>query len=200
MPPVVAAPPEAMPAEPAPAAAPDSHYEVIDGRIVEKPPMGAYECIFASWMLELVGPILRALGLGRLVNEVLFNLGPRVTRQRRPDLAFVSFERWPRGRRVPRGEAWALVPEIAIEVTSPSNALDEVLEKLDDYFRAGVRRVWVIHPLRGVFYDYASPTEVQILTRADVLDGGDVLPGFRLPLADLFTDELAPEEAPEGNP
>jgi Uma2 family endonuclease len=199
MPPVVAEP--AAPDRPAaPAADPDLLYEVIDGRIVEKPPMGAFECAFASILIEYLAPFLRDTRVGRLHSEMLFDLGPAVTRRRRPDLAFVSSQRWPRERRVPYAEAWAMVPDLAIEIISPSNAAEQVVEKLDDYFRAGVRRVWVIYPVQQKVYDHISPTRANILTRDDALDGGEILPGFRLPLADLFTDELAPEDAAEGNP
>ena len=61
-----------------------------------------------------------------------------------------------------------------------------MIEKIDDYFASGVRRVWVIYPLYAKFYDYESPTSVRILTRYDTLGGGEVLPGFQLPLSELF--------------
>ena len=117
---------------------------------------------------------------------MLFMLLREKNLQRRPDLAFVSFERWPRGKPVPGTNAWEVVPNLAIEVISPTNSANEVIEKLDDYFAAGVQRVWVIYPLYGKFYDYSSPTSVRILTRTDTLTGADVLPGFELPLAELF--------------
>lgn len=106
--------------------------------------------------------------------------------QRRPDLAYISFERWPRGKSVPATNAWEVVPDLAIEIVSPTNGAYEVIEKLEEYFASGVRRVWVIYPPFAKFYDYDSPESVRILKRSDILEGGDVLPGFRLALSDLF--------------
>ena len=78
---------------------------------------------------------------------------------------------------------------LAIEVISPSNTADEVEDKKRDYFRAGVRQVWVVYSRQGVVHICTSTTQVQILTGEQELDGGDLLPGFRLPLATLFAEE-----------
>lgn len=107
---------------------------------------------------------------------------------RRPDVAFVSRERWPTDRPVPRTAAWDVVPDIAIEVISPTNLSIDDIKKIDEYFRAGSRAVWVLYPGPEVakIYVYASPTAVTILGLDDVLEGGAVLPGFRLPVRELF--------------
>ena len=61
---------------------------------------------------------------------------------------------------------------------------------MEEYFRAGVRLVWVIYPDLNQVYVYESPSKVRILHQSDELDGGTVLPGFRLKVAALFEDEL----------
>jgi len=76
-------------------------YEVIDGQRM-KLYRGAYESILASFLMECLSPFVRQHKLGRAVVEVLFDL-PLTGRQRRPDVAFVSYERWPRDRRKPQG-------------------------------------------------------------------------------------------------
>src|SRR4051794_41172881 len=93
-------------------AEPEGLYEGVGTTIVEKPPIGAFEAGFACWLFELMGPIVRASGLGQLVMEVLFDLRPAVDRERRPDLAFVSARSCPLSRRPPRRSAWRLVPEL----------------------------------------------------------------------------------------
>ena len=108
--------------------------------------------------------------------------------QRRPDVSFVSFQRWPKGKPVPPTPAWEVVPDLAVEIVSPSNDAYEVLEKVEEYFACGVQRVWVIYPPFSKVYDYASTTSVRILTGADHLSGGEVLPGFELPLSELFEE------------
>lgn len=168
-------------------------YEVVDGKIVELAPMGAHEGWLAA---ELVGYLIsfaRQHRLGRVVPEVLFDLGPALQRKRRPDVAFVSYARWPRQRGVPHAEAWDVVPNLAVEVVSPSNTWDEMVNKVAEYFRAGVEGVWVIFASQEQVYVYDSPTQVRILTRADALTGEPVLPGFRLPVAALFEDLEATE-------
>lgn len=174
------------PAEPVPPG--DILYEVVDGKVVELPPMGADEVWIASTLTQILGPYVRAHALGRVVAEMLFHLQPERPR-RRPDVAFVSYDRWPRGRRVPRREAWNVVPDLAVEVVSESNSAAEVIGKIREYFEAGVARVWVVYPTERIVYDYESLAIVCGLGPGDVLDGGAILPGYRLPVADLFDDE-----------
>jgi Uma2 family endonuclease len=164
---------------------PEGLYEIVDGRFVEKT-MGAYECWFASVMFGAMEPYVQTHPLGRLVQEMIFNLRPHVDRERRPDVAFISFERWARDRRVPRARSWAVIPDLAIEIVSFSNTVDEVADNLEEYFKAGVRQVWVVYPVHAKVYVYSSTTSVHILARGDELDGADVLPGFRFGLSELF--------------
>ena len=116
------------------------------------------------------------------------------TRKRRPDVAFVSYDRWPRQRRIPRAEAWDVVPNLVVEVISPSDRGNDIVDKVAEYFRAGVACVWVIFPSQEQGYVYTSPTQVRILTRPDELHGEPVLPHFRLSLVSLF-DEVAETES-----
>jgi Uma2 family endonuclease len=109
-------------------------------------------------------------------------------RSRRPDAAFVSFKRWAKNRPLPRdADAWDVVPDLTVEVVSPTDVAEQLQEKIDEYFRAGVSLVWVVYPLRSQVYVYQSPTQVRILTAADELDGGALLPDFRLSLSELFS-------------
>jgi Uma2 family endonuclease len=169
----------------------DSFYEVVDGQIVELPPMGVYESEIASLLALALGPVIKAQKLGRVIVETLFWLDRSGKLKRRPDVAFVSAKKWPVSKRLPKTEAWDIIPDLAIEVVSESNTANEIALKLVDYFRAGVRQVWVVYPVSKQVYVYTSLTLVQILSESDALDGGDIIPGFRLHLKDLFED--APE-------
>ena len=170
-------------------------YEVVGGQVVEKPPMGAFESTLASLLARWLAPYADENHLGLVVTETLFLIDPTGNLKRRPDLAFVSVERWPLRRRVPRTEAWEVVPDLAIEVVSLTNMADQANEKIEDYFRSEVRQVWVIYPGTSKIYVYDSLTTVRILQLGDDLDGGTLLPGFRLPLADLFGQEDEDQEA-----
>ena len=170
----------------------DGLFEIVEGRRVEMPPMSAYEVQIASFLLVNLGVFANTHQLGRVVGEMLFALEPDQKLQRRPDVAFVSYQNWARGRPVPRTNAWEVVPDLAVEVVSPTNFAEEVVTRVLEFFRAGTRQVWVVYPAPRQVYLYRSPTEVQVLTRSDELDAGPVLPGFRLPVATLFEDEGAP--------
>jgi Uma2 family endonuclease len=164
---------------------PNGLYEVVDGRIVEKA-MGAYEYWLAGVMHGMLDRYAEAHPVGRALIEMIFDFRPHVDRERRPDVAFVCFERWARDRRIPRTRSWSVIPDLAVEIISLTNTADEVAEKLEEYFQVGVRQVWVIYPRQAKVYAYTSTTAVRVLTPGDELDGGDVLPGFRLSLRDLF--------------
>src|SRR5215813_6503808 len=122
----------------------DILYEVVDGRMVELAPMGAYEVWLATALTEALRSFARQHHLGRAVQEILFDLGAAMQRKRRPDVAFVSYERWPPQQRVPRTEAWSVVPNLAVEIVSPTDRADDLVNKVTEYFCAGVERVWVI--------------------------------------------------------
>ena len=171
---------------------PDRHYEVVDGEVVENEPMGIRQAFVISRLDQRIGRFADDRGLGRTAVEALFRLDPEGRLKRRPDLAFVSHERWPIDREDPDGAAMELAPDLAVEVVSPTNSADEIMRKLHEYLDAGVRLVWVIYPAWRLIYVYHSADSVRILTEAGTLDGGDVLPGFRVPLSELFGPRKAP--------
>jgi Uma2 family endonuclease len=164
----------------------DALYEVVDGQRVELPPMSVFATWVASRLQSRLGPFAESNDLGTAVSEMLFVLDPERELKRRPDVAFVSSERWPVDREVPDDAAWDVIPDLVIEVISPTDLSKDVLAKVREYFQAGVRLVWVVHPTEQQIYIYESPTRVRILGPSDELDGGAVVPGFRVPVAALF--------------
>jgi Uma2 family endonuclease len=172
----------------------DILYEVVDGEIRELP-TSARETQFASDLAVMVGNHASNSSLGRVQAEMLFRIDASRNLQRRPDVSYVSFERWPRGKPVPGTEAWEVVPNLAVEIVSPTNGANEVVGKVEDYFACGVQRVWVFYPLFSKVYDYGSATEVRILTRSDRLSGGDVLPGFEIALSEVFEDPTVVDQS-----
>jgi Uma2 family endonuclease len=167
----------------------DVRYEVVDGQIVELPPMGIYETDIANFLAMALNEFARKDRLGRAFHELLFRIDVVRNLKRQPDVAFVSRSRWPFGKRVPDAESWDMVPDLAVEVVSDSNKANEIIVKVNDYFRSGSQLVWVIYPVMRQVYVYRFATEVRILAEQDELDGGEVIAGFRLPLRTLFEDE-----------
>ena len=164
-------------------------FEIIDGLRLELPPMSAEASVIASDLARHLSNYGFAQNRGRGVSEVLFHLPLPTDRNRRPDAAFVPFTRWPRGRRIPSSSAWDVLPDVVAEVISPFDLATEVLEKIAEYFQSGIQLVWVIYPSVRLVYVYESLLKVRGLTRSDTLEGGTVLPGFQLALAELFPDE-----------
>jgi Uma2 family endonuclease len=147
--------------------------------------------VFAVWLASRLARFLGNFAdenLGRTITEALFHLPSPINRDRRPDVAFVSFDRWAKNRNMPiTANAWDVVPDLAVEVVSPTDSADELEQKIAEYFRAGVQLVWVVHPTQSKIHVYRSPAEISGVSKNDVLDGGTVVPGFRLPLSELFT-------------
>lgn len=170
---------------------PDALYEVVDGQVVEIPSMSAYASLVATMLAGELLNYLRTNPIGRVIVENLFILEPVRDLRRRPDLAFVSVERWPADRPIPEEGDLDVVPDIAVEVLSPNDLIAVVMRKLREYFALGVREVWLVDPLMRQISGYTSPTQVRIHDENAELGGGPLLPGFRVPVGPLFRRTLA---------
>ena len=158
-------------------------YEVVYGQLKEKT-VGTRQNLIASRIDRLIGRFDPEEQLGHPVIENLFVLDAASDLKRRPDFAFVARQQW--SGLPPDTNAWDVVPDWMVEITSPSNSADEVIEKVDEYFRAGTRLVWVIYPNSQRVYVYTSPTGVTIYETSDELTAEPVLPAFRLQTGALF--------------
>ncbi|NOT62586.1 MAG: Uma2 family endonuclease [Acidobacteria bacterium] len=159
-------------------------YEFVDGQweVKEMPSAqhsGVCGRIFAKLVLYLV-----ANPIGRLYPEASFQIG---SRERVPDLAFLAVARIPL-----EGEPktkWFIVPDIAIEVISPTDLVYKVREKLNDYLDAGVKQVWQVTPEDQTITIYRSHTNIIAFPDDSELVCEDLLPGFRCRLSDIFTPD-----------
>jgi Uma2 family endonuclease len=159
--------------------------ELVEGTLVEKA-MGARESMLASYLIYLLQLFVIPRNLGMVTGEQgTWEIMPDLVRI--PDVAFTSWDRLP-GRVVPTNPVPALAPDLAAEVLSKSNTPAEMLRKRQEYFNAGVRLVWMIDPAARVVTVYTAVNQSRVLTVADTLDGGAVLPGFAVPVRDLFAE------------
>ena len=99
-----------------------------------------------------------------------------------PDVAFTSWDRMP-DQPIP-----GLVPDLAIEILGLSNTPGEMARKRREFFAAGVRLVWEVDLRRRTVHVFHAPEFPIELTASDTVTGEDVLPGFSLPLAELFAE------------
>ena len=168
-------------------------YEIIDGVKVEMPPMSAESTILASRLSRLLANHGVSQNHGEAFPEVLIRLALDEDRNRRPDVVYVPYTTWSRNRPIPPTNAWDVLPTLCVEVVSPTDRAEEVCVKSEEYFRGGVQQVWVIYPRQNVVHVFDSPTTCRILRKADTLDGGVVIPGFTLPLAEFFPERPSVE-------
>ena len=138
-------------------------YEIVNGRKVELPPMAISSIRVASLLSFSPDSAGRASGLGWVINETLHWLDDSGDLKRRPDVSFVSYDRWPRNKPITDDEAWQVVPDLAVEVVSPSDKADELLGKVEEYFAAGVVQVWVVYPRRRVVHVFESFTRITVV-------------------------------------
>lgn len=161
----------------------DRLFELEDGILVEKT-MGAYESFLASSIVILLGGFARERNLGRIIGpDGMALLAPGLIRV--PDVAFYSWSRMPPDFQ-PGLAFFTLPPDLAIEIISRGNTRQEMDRKLRDYFAAGVRLVWYVYPLPREVHVYTAPDRCQVVGIDGKLDGGDVLPGFSLEVAQIF--------------
>ncbi len=164
----------------------EGRYEYLNGRYVEKPPMGARANGLAFILLAEIWLHARANRLGVCFGDStdyrIFANEPKRTRI--PDGSFIRSGRLPNNK-APEG-ILTIPPDLAIEVVSPNDSAVNVNERIVDLLGAGVRLLWVIYPKTRQVYVHRADGSLSLLNADDELTGEDVIPGFTLRLADLF--------------
>lgn len=165
--------------------APDGRWELINGELVEMSPAGDDHGAYGAAIIIHLGGYVFSRRLGRVYNAdtgfVIPGDSPAV---RMPDVAFVRADRLPADR--DRTRFVRVVPDFAVEVISPSESGGEVLAKVVMWLEAGVRLLWLVDPAAKTVLVFAAGQAPRALTIEHTLDGGDVLPGFELPVRDIF--------------
>ncbi len=160
--------------------------ELVDGTLVEKP-VGLDESRIAANLLTDLNVVVRQQKLGFVAGEagtVRMSGGNR----RMPDVAVYLRADYPEGQR-PKDKVPTLPPRLAVEVLSEDNTPAEIDMKLRELFASGCRLAYVIDPKQQAARRYTSADDVTTVDAAGTLDGGDVVPGFAVKLADILADE-----------
>jgi len=162
----------------------DKRSELIAGRMVVREPAGLHHGSVAAQLLIAVGTHAARERLGRVVAaETGFTLRRNPDTVRAPDVAFIRADRWPAAQTTGFGE---IAPDLVAEVLSPGDRERDVRAKVADWLAAGTQLVWVIDQTRRVARAYRPDGSITTVTATDELDGESVLPGFVMPLSDLF--------------
>jgi Uma2 family endonuclease len=160
-------------------------YELVRGEARRMPPAGSEHGAVIMNIGTPLDQFVKAHSLGVVFGaETGFRIASNPDTVRAPDLAFVRRERIPEAG-IPK-EFWPGAPDLAVEVISPSDTYTEVEEKVNDWLDAGTRLVLVLNPRTRTVTVHTSRTNVTRLTEADLLTGGEVLPGFTCRVSELF--------------
>jgi Uma2 family endonuclease len=165
--------------------------ELIDGILVQKyvciaeeRDMAVFESRLAVVLIYFLESYLDKINIGAAVGEGAYlRLFPGQIRA--PDVSFISWKRMP-NEEFPRDPIGPFAPDLAVEIISKSNTKAEMDRKLREYFEAGVRLVWYVYPESRTVHVFTSLRKSVVLTEADTLEGGKVLPGFSLSLRKWF--------------
>lgn len=158
--------------------------ELICGELRQMAPAGFEHGVVVGNLTGALAPYVRARRLGVVPGaETGFKIASNPDTVRAPDVGFVRQERLRGGR--PRGY-FPGAPDLAVEVVSPGDTSQEVRDKIADWLGAGAQAVWIVYPVRQTVEVHEADGTRRTLGLNDELDGGAVVPGFVLPVAQIF--------------
>lgn len=160
-------------------------HELVDGELRTMTPSGSEHSVITAELARVVAAFVRERNLGLVFGaEGGFRVRSDPDTVRAPDLAFVRRERIPPSG-IPKG-FWPGAPDLAAEVISPGDTYEEVDEKVAMWLDAGAETVWVINPRRKTVAVHSGDGTVRLLSADERLTGGDLLPDFACPVAEIF--------------
>ena len=161
-------------------------YELVEGKLYEIPPPSPRHGEVTSNIDFLLQTHVRQYRLGRvLAGDPGFVLGRNPDTVRGPDVAYLSYQRFPANEELPirYGD---FVPDLVVEVVSPSDTRPYLQQKMEAWLAASVRVVWIVDPRRREVAVHSADRDSVLLHSDDTLDGSPVLLGFTCQVADFF--------------
>jgi Uma2 family endonuclease len=160
-------------------------YELLRGELRKMPPAGHQHGRIAMNLATPLDQHVRANELGVVyAAETGFKLAANPDTVRAPDVAFVCKGRL--GELKDASGFFPGAPDLAVEVVSPGDTYGEVENKVFDWLAAGAQVVIVVTPRTRTVTVYRSLSDIQVLTERDTLQGGDLVPGWTLPVHGIF--------------
>lgn len=163
-----------------------ARYELIKGELRTMPPAGSEHGSVAVNVTLPLGNFVKANQLGVVfAAETGYKIATDPDTVRAPDVSFIRRERIPEGG-LPKN-FWQGAPDLAVEVISPGDTVYEVDEQVAEWLAAGAAQVWIVNSKRRTVTIHHATGETFVLTVRDEIDGGALLPGFRLRVAEIFS-------------
>ena len=160
-------------------------YELVKGELIKMSPAGSEHGAIIVKLTVRLGHHVEANKLGVCFGaETGFKIASNPDTVRAPDVGFIKREKIPESGITEK--FWPGAPDLAVEVLSPGDTFDEVYGKVEDWLAAGTSAVWVVSPKRRNVTVYHSLTDVKTYSEKDELEGGEVVPGFRCKVAEIF--------------
>ena len=163
-----------------------SRYELSKGELLPMTPVGMRHGAVVSNLDRLLATYAKDNNLGLVGPEIGFRLARNPDTLRAPDVAFISKERLEKAGGIPEKFA-DFPPDLAVEVLSPEDTVSEIQKNVEEYLAGSVPMVWIVDPANQRVTVYRSLQDIKILSADQELDGGDVLPGFRIKVTEIFT-------------
>ncbi len=160
-------------------------YELVEGELRRMSPAGDEHGQVGMELAIPLGSHVKKNKLGKLyLAETGFLIRTNPDTVRAPDIAFVRMERI---KQTPGIKGYRVgAPDLAVEVVSPGDTVNEVEDKVAEWLEGGARMVWVVSPKLHTVTVYRSLTDIVTRTAKDKLDGAEVVPGFQMNVAEIF--------------
>ena len=160
-------------------------YELVLGELRPMPPSGQEHSIIGLDLATMLNAFVKSNKLGKITGAdggYILHKAPDTVRA--PDIGFVKVDRLPNGKATQK--YFPGPPDLAVEIISPHDVYEEVEDKVEEFLEAGTRIVWGINPRRKSITIFRGDNSITALRAADILSGEDVIPGFSLPISEIF--------------
>jgi len=162
-------------------------WELLDGAVVQMEPHGMDTSALTASITFAIGRHVRESNLGVVYGAGCgFRSWPGKETVRVTDASFTRYDRLPADRNPHDFPHWA--PDLTVEVFSPFERMATVIGRVAMFLQAGTRQVWLVNPTSQIVTIFYPEAPLTSLGADDTLDGGDVLPGFSIPVAEIFAE------------
>jgi Uma2 family endonuclease len=160
-----------------------ARHEMDAGTLITLPPAKSLHTLIALTVLEALQNYLKAFAKARALPEAGYVLSQEPLTIRQPDVSVLSKDRI---AATDADSYFQGAPDLAVEIVSPSDSAQDLESKVKQYLQGGAKQVWVLYPKTRNIHVFSGAQSPRILDANQTLEGGELLPGFSVKVADLF--------------